>query len=265
MTPQGWAVVAAGAVGLAISLAGARGRAPVAGRTPAGRRVEVLWPIGLLGAVVMVVPALPPRRTALVLIAVGAAAGVSRLLAARRRTVAAAARAEAVATFSEALLGELLAGQGTLRALERAVETWSEGRPLVAAARLGADVSAVFGELARLPGAAPLARLGSAWALSADTGTGLAHAVEQVLDTARADRAVARMVAGEVASARATARLVVALPVVVLVAAQGIGAQSWRFLLDTTPGLVCLGAGMALALAGLRWIDRVAESATGGT
>ena len=51
---------------------------------------------------------------------------------------------------------------------------------------------------------------------------------------------------------------------VVLVAAQGAGARPWHFLLDTTAGVTCLAAGLALAFAGLAWIDRIAAVAVDG-
>jgi tight adherence protein B len=107
-------------------------------------------------------------------------------------------------------------------------------------------------------------RLAGAWEISASTGGGLVVAVEQVLATARAEEATARLVRAELASARATARLVTALPVVVLVAAQGAGARPWHFLLDTGAGVGCLGAGAALSFVGLAWIDRIAAGSVGG-
>jgi tight adherence protein B len=107
-------------------------------------------------------------------------------------------------------------------------------------------------------------RLAAAWEICLGTGAGLAFAVEQVLATARAEEATDRLVRAELASARATARLVAVLPLVVLVAAQGIGADPWGFLLSTTTGVVCLAGGVALALVGLGWIDRIAATAAAG-
>jgi len=69
-------------------------------------------------------------------------------------------------------------------------------------------------------------------------------------------------VEGEVSAARATARLVAALPVVVLSAGQGLGTRPWEFLLARPAGVVCLGAGLALLLGGLAWIERIALTAT---
>jgi tight adherence protein B len=201
----------------------------------------------------------------LVLVAAAAVVGVLRLVAAARRATAAAHRRQLVVDYCEALLGELLAGQPAARALERSGVVWPETEPVVAAARLGADVPTAFRRLAEAPGAEGLRRLAGAWQLSAATGSGLALAVEQVLETARVRQATDRLVQAELASARATARLVTVLPVVVLVAAQGVGARPWAFLFSTGAGVGCLAAGVALALLGLWWIDRIAASAAAGT
>jgi tight adherence protein B len=151
-----------------------------------------------------------------------------------------------------------------VRAVERSAEVWPDTLPVVAAVRIGADVPTALRRLAMQPGAGGVARLAGAWELCSATGAGLAFAVEQVLHTARAEQATARLVQGELASARATARLVTALPVFVLVAAQGIGARPWQFLLDTGAGVACLGVGVVLALIGLGWIDRIAVVAAAG-
>jgi len=213
---------------------------------------------GLAGA------GLPGPHLAVVVTAAAAMAGGTRLAASAARARVAAARRRTVIDYCEALVGELRAGQPVLRAVERSVDVWPESEPVAAAAALGADVPESLRRLGRLPGAAGLLRLAGAWELCATTGSGLAFAAEQVLATARAEEATDRLAQGELASARATARLVTVLPVVVLVAAQGIGARPWAFLFSTRPGAVCLATGVALTLTGLWWIDRIAVSAAEG-
>lgn len=199
----------------------------------------------------------------LALVAVLGTAGVGALRSAdrARQDRAAHERRLLVVDYCEALVGELRAGQPVTRAVERSVEVWQESEPVAAAARLNASVPAALRRLATLPGAAAVRRLAGAWEVSAGTGSGLVLAVEQVLETARSDDTVARRVRAELASAKATARLVTTLPFVVLVAAQGIGARPWHFLLDTGVGVGCLAAGVGLSLVGLGWIDRIATSA----
>ena len=119
-------------------------------------------------------------------------------------------------------------------------------------------------QLGALPGAETVSRLAAVWQLCAGSGASLAVGVGHVLETARAEQATRHVVAAELASARATARMLGVMPVMVLVAGQGLGAEPWSFLLDTLPGLACLAAGAGCALAGLWWMDRIAERAVRG-
>jgi tight adherence protein B len=149
-------------------------------------------------------------------------------------------------------------------ALERAVGAWPEAAPVSAAARWGADVSHALRALGRLPGAESVTRLAAVWQLCAGSGSSLAVGVAHVLETARAEQATRHVVAAELASARATARMLGVMPLMVLLAGQGIGAEPWRFLLDTVPGLACLAGGAGFAWAGLTWMDHIAERAVRG-
>ena len=197
-------------------------------------------------------------------VAGGTGLAVARVEAAGERAEQARRRRRSVVDFCEALVGELRAGRPVLPALERSAVVWPEALPLLSAARLDADLPAALRRLAQSPGAEALEHLAAAWQLCSATGGGLVEAAGQVLDAARSDAASLRQVEGEVSSARATARLVAALPVVVLVAGQGLGARPWSFLLGRPLGVVCLAAGILLVVLGLAWIDRIAASATSG-
>jgi tight adherence protein B len=228
--------------------------------------VPVLLPaLALVAVVAWLVPSvLSPRWIALAAIASGTGHAVRRRSRAAAATREAAVRRQRVVDFAEALCGELAAGQPVATAVDRAVVVWPDAASVARAARLGADVPDALRELARSPGAEGVARLAAAWQLSASSGAGLAQASRRVLETARSRQATERLVRSEVASARATARLVCGLPVVVLLAAQGAGARPWWFLTAHPAGLVCLAAGLALSLTGLAWIDRIAASAVDG-
>jgi tight adherence protein B len=262
----GAALLGAAAAALVPSPAATLPRRPSqpATRTPgsARRRAGVLLAAALAGAVAL--SGLHGRHVALCAVLLVCGAGVLRIMERSRTERAAQRRRDRAIDFCEALVGELRAGQPTARALERSARPWTEARRVVAAARVDASVPSALRDLAELPGAGCIRRLAAAWEISVGTGSGLVVAVERVLATARAEDVTARLVRAELASARATARLVTALPVVVLLAAHGVGARPWHFLLDTAPGVGCLAAGAGLALAGLGWIDRIAARSLDG-
>ncbi len=225
-----------------------------------GSWVAVL--LAMVGSAVVVT--VDGLRLALALVVLASAAGVALLVARSRRATSADRRQSKVLEVAEALAGELRAGQPPVTSLEHCVEVWPEIGTVVSAARLGADVPSALRRLAQRPGAEGLREVASAWQVSERSGAGLATALSQVADTARARQATRQLVRGELASAQATARLVAGLPVVSLAMSASIGGDPWHFLLATAPGLVCLGLGLMLAFAGLLWIDRIAAGVLRG-
>jgi tight adherence protein B len=200
---------------------------------------------------------------ALGLIALAVVVGVWRTLARARLRRTAQERAESVAEVCEALAAELRAGQPPLRALRHCVGVWPTLEPVAGAGELGGDVPRALRRLACLPGATGLEEVAAAWQVSEGAGGTLALALGRVAESSRRRRATQRLVASELASAQATARLLAVLPVAVLVMGSGIGADPWGFLLSTPPGLACLGVGLVLSYAGLAWIERIAVTAVG--
>jgi len=188
-----------------------------------------------------------------------AAAGWATAALARRSRARATADATRVQVIEacEAIASELRSGQPPLTALAHSLDTWPTLEPVVAACRLDADVPQAFRRISATPGAESLAEVASAWELAHRAGAGLAHALDRVVDNARGQLATHRVVASELASAQATARMIALMPVVMIVLSDGSGAAPWHFLLETSPGLTCLGAGIGLALAGMWWIDRI--------
>ena len=167
------------------------------------------------------------------------------------------ARRARVVDLCEALAGELRAGQPLVVALERCAQVWPDAHRVARAARWGGDVPGAFAGLARAPGAEGLQEVAAAFRVTERSGAGLSAALGQVAASARARQAARRVVIGELASARATARLVALLPVAVLLMAAGIGTSPWTFLLGTVPGAACAVVGVGLVLAGLWWLDRI--------
>ncbi|GAB3014094.1 hypothetical protein GCM10011376_08510 [Nocardioides flavus (ex Wang et al. 2016)] len=179
--------------------------------------------------------------------------------AARRRT---AADQAAVLEVCDLLAADLAAGRPPEAALSAAAERWPPLVPVVDALRLGADVPDAMRRLASArKGAADLHWVAGAWQVAQHSGHGLATALERTSRGLRARRRTRRLVDSELASARATARLVACLPVAVLLMGSGAGSDPWSFLLGTPVGWVCAAVGASLLVVGLWWIERLADRA----
>jgi tight adherence protein B len=177
-----------------------------------------------------------------------------------QRTVARAVveTQERVLECCDLLASELASGQPPDSALARAGETWPSIAPVAQSHALGGDVPSALRRAAQSPGAEGLALVAAAWHVSHRTGHGLSDALVRVAQTLRDARATDRVIRSELASARATARLVAALPVVALAIGAGSGGDPLGFLVGTPLGIACLAAGLGLGLAGLGWIERIA-------
>lgn len=185
-----------------------------------------------------------------------------RILRAGRRRRLAADQA-AVLEVCDLLAAELAAGRPPEAALGAAAERWPPLAAVEEAVRLGSDAPAAFRRLAEQhKGAADLWWVAGAWQVAHRSGHGLALALDRTADGLRARRRTRRLVDSELASARATARLVACLPLAVLLMGSGAGSDPWSFLLRTPVGWACLTGGLALIALGLWWIERLAERAS---
>ena len=177
----------------------------------------------------------------------------------RRRAVLDGAQ---VSDVCELLAAELAAGRPPGAALDLAARQWPPLLPVAEAFSLGADVPSALRVVAgSRPGAGDLRLVAAAWHVAHRSGRGLAQALERVSAGVHRRQRMRRVVESELASARATARLVAVLPVVALMMGSGAGGNPWQFLLTTTPGLVCLGGGIGLLVLGLGWIEAIADRA----
>lgn len=235
--------------------------APAAGDGRGGTgRARTRWLVALATGAGVGVGAVSPVVVVAVVVTLALVAGVTRLLRARRQEGVAAATRSRVIELCDAVQAELAAGQSAGQALERAAAEWSEVASVARVAASGGDVPGALRELAATPGAGALRVVAAAWQVAHRTGHGLADTLGRVADDLRAGEQTRRIVAGELASARATARLLAVLPVLALVMGSGAGGDPWRFLLGHPVGLACLATGLCLTHGGLAWIDALARS-----
>lgn len=214
---------------------------------------------GWTGPAAMLVLVVPHAWLGPVLVLALGAAGARALWRRRATGREAEQNAARLAEVCDLLAAELSAGRPVEAALDEAATAWPRIRPVAEVCRFGGDVPAAFREAAGVPGAGGLRFLAAAWAMSQRTGGGLGTATRRVAEVVARGQATRSVVAGELASARATARLVAVLPVVALLMGSGAGADPWTFLLRTPWGLGCLAAGLAVGLLGLWWIEVIAR------
>lgn len=168
----------------------------------------------------------------------------------------------AVLEVCDLLAADLAAGRPPDAALSAAAERWPPLIRAVDASLLGADVPEAMRRVAaERRGAADLRWVAGAWQVSHHSGHGLAAALERTSRGLRSRRRTRRLVDSELASARATARLVALLPMAVLLMGSGAGSDPWSFLLGTPVGWGCVVLGVGLNGAGLWWIERLADRA----
>lgn len=103
----------------------------------------------------------------------------------------------------------------------------------------------------------PVRLVAAALALAAASGGGAARALDGVSATLRARRAVAQEARSLASQARASAAVLVALPVVVSVGGAAADPRLADALLGTSWGLGCVAAAVALDTAGALWMQRI--------
>lgn len=217
------------------------------------------------GAVAVLVLVRAPGAGLLAVLAALTVTGGALLGARRTRRREAAASSLRVLECCELVAAELSAGLPPGRALRRAAGAWPALLPVAEAFDLGGDVPSALRSLARRPGMGDLRLVAAAWVVAHRTGEGLADAVQRCADAIRQGQATRRVVSGELASARSTARLVAALPVLALAMGSGTGGDPVGFLVGHPLGLACLAGGLLFGFVGLWWIEAIADDVDAAT
>ncbi|UGQ09101.1 type II secretion system F family protein [Yinghuangia sp. ASG 101] len=172
-----------------------------------------------------------------------------------------------IAELASVMVGELRAGQQPFEAFTVAVEC-ARGpirarlADALSAARTGGDVPAALSRAASPPGTDGLVRIAACWRVAADSGAGFAPALGRVAAGLRAEEAGLREVEAELSGARATTRLLAALPLFGILLGHAIGADPLSVLLHAPVGIACLVLGLVLLATGLTWTDRIAGGGT---
>jgi tight adherence protein B len=184
------------------------------------------------------------------------------VLRGRADRVAAHART-ALIPWCVALASELQVGRTPVDALHAAA---LEADPAIAAAiepigavgSLGGDVAAAFNLAATRPGLDALRHVAVCWSVAGETGAGLATSLRQLGAAWQSTQRLRDEVIAQLASARASARVLAVLPIFGVLLGEAVGATPVQFLLHTAVGAGCLTATVALDVAGLAWTDRIA-------
>ncbi len=239
-------------------------RLVTAGRPDAVQRH--LGPLALLrlvlvGCVVLAVAVLP--RASLVVAAAAVAAGTlgqvsldrhaARVAATRRREVARAARV---------LAAQLRVGQVPAMALRSAALDCPPLERAAAAQAIGGAVGATLRDAGRQPGYQGLVELAMAWELAELAGAPIATLAMQVSSSLATVEEHTAAVTAELASPRASGRLLAVLPLLGMAMGTLAGGRPVAFLLGTVPGGFCLLGGVSLAAAGVLWTEHLANAAS---
>lgn len=235
-------------------------RAPSGAGSDWGSRVASLRSHGIRWMALLATPLLIWSVPAAVAVAGILAAG-GALVSRRTRRAERERTRQTVLEALEQLCAELSAGLPPGLALTHAAETWPGLAPAARAHQLGGEIAPALRAIAEQPGAGGLALVAAAWALGDEVGGSLLPALTAVSARLRAMGTRRRVIAAELASARATGRLVSTLPVAALVVGTVMGADPVGFLLAGPAGWTCLGAGLGLGLGGVLWIEAIADRA----
>jgi tight adherence protein B len=179
----------------------------------------------------------------------------------RRRRSALRARAD-VAQACTVLASYLRVGQVPSAALAIAAADCEVLRESHRANTVGGDPISVWRQQARRSGHAGLLELARAWQVSVETGAPMSSTLDQVVASLSADQSLVGVVNSELAAARATSKVMAALPACGIGIGYLLGGNPARWLLGGAAGWACLLSGVLLACVGVLWIEALARRAS---
>ena len=253
---------------MAVRLRWPSGRSRVRSRlVPAPPVVSRGWLVAVALAVGAVASAWLPAVSGPGVVLVATVGGVGwfaalQVRAGRARATVARHRAEDVELLG-LMSAELRAGVLAQRMMGSLADDFPMLRLAARTAETGGDVAQALRAAAEIPGCELLRDVAGAWQVSDGSGAPLATVIGRLEQSARVDREIDREIQSGVAPARATGRMMAALPAMGLLLGSGMGGDPVEVLTSTWIGVTCLAAGCGLACAGIAWIERIAT--TSGT
>ena len=178
---------------------------------------------------------------------------------------------ERIADATERLAVLLAAGVAPAAAWRYLVDGLSSGRPADVVAEVVAaadDGDSIAGAIVRAAegGSAAVRQawhgLAAAWFVATESGAPLAPCLRDLASAFRSIGQTQRDLQVALAGPAATARLVMALPVIGVLFGMGLGFNTLQTLFTTVPGLACLCAGCVLMVLGAGWNRRMIRRAT---
>lgn len=164
-----------------------------------------------------------------------------------------------VARGCQVLAGQLRIGQIPVVALRIAAQDCPVFGRAAAVDQVGGDVAEALRHGANQSGADGLRSLAAAWQLAERSGAPMAETAERVATQLGERLALRRSVAGELAPARATGKLLAALPLVGIAMGFMVGGHPEEFLVANPVGRWMLAAAVTLACVGMLWTEWLAD------
>jgi tight adherence protein B len=127
--------------------------------------------------------------------------------------------------------------------------------------QLGGDVTRVWRAQARRDGQEGLRQLARAWRVAIDTGAPMSAMLREVATGLSADQELRSVVSGELASPRATGKVMAVLPLCGIAMGYLLGGDPVGWLVADRLGWVCLLGGVLLACAGILWVEQLGRAA----